>query len=176
MMDRQTDEQTDDNHDNSSTVTKVLSADSQHIFLESQTFCFECAYSAVNDTRVWFVQPSRLQHLSLVLYQKLHTLNRSRSCLWYDSGRATQCKVLGKAQRWAWFWLFAHLQHNIFSMKHACINRAHWIQNYTLDDIKKHWRKKLKFPGAKVPPHFGSWERKYVWMKRPQLTTAKPQV
>jgi len=78
-----------------------------------RTFCFECAYSAVNDAAVWFVQPARLQHLALVLYQQFHALNGRGSRLRDDCSRSTQSKVLSKAEMWTWFWLLTHLYKSV---------------------------------------------------------------
>jgi len=49
--------------------------------IKLETFCSECAHGAVDNARVWFVQSSGLYHLSLVLYQQFHTLDRRSSRL-----------------------------------------------------------------------------------------------
>ena len=53
---------------------------------------------AVNNAAVWFVQDSLLEHLALVLDQKLDTLNGSGRCLGDSCCHSGQHEVLRESQ------------------------------------------------------------------------------
>ena len=56
------------------------------------------SHGTVHNTRVGPVNGSLLEHLALVLDQKLDSLDRSGSCLGNSRGNAGQHKVLRKSQ------------------------------------------------------------------------------
>merc|ERR1712183_1108079 len=58
------------------------------------TLSLQYPLGAVNDTLVWFVKPSLLDHLILVLDKKFDSLNRSSSCLGYTSSNTSEHEVL----------------------------------------------------------------------------------
>lgn len=73
------------------------------------TFIFEGPHSAVDNTRVRFIEPTRLQHLPLILDQQFHSLNGGRSRLRDDGGGTAETKVLSKPKMRTWLRLFRHL-------------------------------------------------------------------
>merc|ERR1719309_1223066 len=58
------------------------------------TLSLQYPLGAVNDTLVWLVQPSLLDHLILVLDKKFDSLNRSSSCLGYTCSNTSEHEVL----------------------------------------------------------------------------------
>lgn len=62
----------------------------------SETFFLNGSAKAFTDTFVWFLQPTRLKHLILILDQKLHTFNGCSSCFWHSSRDTTHEKINSK--------------------------------------------------------------------------------
>merc|ERR1719309_307305 len=60
------------------------------------TLSLQDPLGAVNDTLVWLVEPSLLDHLILVLDKKFDSFNRSSSCLGYTSSNTSKHEVLNE--------------------------------------------------------------------------------
>ena len=63
-----------------------------------KTFCSVCPYCTVNDSLVRCFKTTCLQHLSLILNKKLHTLNWGCSSLRNNGSCSTKSKIFCKAQ------------------------------------------------------------------------------